>query len=226
MDVLILAECGHLAGADASGTQRRVVRLPVRAGQLRPSAFLHAFRLEFLTPLFESHRISIRRLALPEHESILVAAAHLPSKVGFSEESLLVESVHLAQSIDQVESSEGHQRTILLGDLNMNPFEAGMIIAGGLHAVMSRRVASRKTRTVQQQKYKYFYNPMWSYFGDNGEAGGTYYYESTEHLCYYWNLFDQVLLRPDLLKGFAPENVRIPTSIGGVFAVAGRRTAR
>ena len=41
------------------------------------------------------------------------------------------------------------------------------------------------------------------------------YFEGAEHLCYYWNLFDQVLLRPDLLDGFAPENVRIPTSIRG-----------
>ena len=45
---------------------------------------------------------------------------------------------------------------------------------------------------------------MWNHLGDHGEAGGTFYFEGTEHLCYYWNLFDQVLLRPDLLKGFAP----------------------
>jgi hypothetical protein len=56
---------------------------------------------------------------------------------------------------------------------------------------------------------------MWNHFGDNDGAGGTFYYEGAEHLCYYWNLFDQVLLRPALLKGFAPENVRIPTSIRG-----------
>ena len=67
---------------------------------------------------------------------------------------------------------------------------------------------------MQQQKYKFFYNPMWDHFGDHDEAGGTFYYEGAEPLCYYWNLFDQVLLRPDLLEGFAPENVRIPTSIG------------
>lgn len=144
-----------------------------------------------------------------------MAAAHLPSKVNFTEESLLVESVHLAQSINKVETSEGHARTILLGDMNMNPFEAGMIAAGGLHAVMSRKVAHRKTRTVQHHKYKYFYNPMWGHLGDNGEAGGTFYYEGADSLCYYWNLYDQVLLRPALLNGFAPENVRIPTSIRG-----------
>jgi hypothetical protein len=215
VDVLILAECGtkparilEELNADSPDYQYA----PGNCGHL---LFFTRFNSDFLTPLFESHRISIRRLTLPDHQSILVAAAHLPAKINFSESSLLVESVHLAQAIDEVEVSEGHQRTILLGDLNMHPFEAGMVIAGGLHAVMSRRVAARSTRTVQRQKYKFFYNPMWNYLGDNGDACGTHYFESGEHLCYYWHLFDQVLIRPDLLAGFAPEGVRIPTSIRG-----------
>jgi endonuclease/exonuclease/phosphatase family metal-dependent hydrolase len=218
-DVVILAECPtppakllEELNADAPdyADSPDYQYAPGNCGHL---LFFTRFESSLLTPLFESHRVSIRRLALPGCQSILVAAAHLPAKMNFSEESLLVESVYLAQSIDEVEVSEGHQRTVLLGDMNMNPFEAGMVIAGGLHAVMSRRVASRMTRLVQKQRYKFFYNPMWNHFGDNGEAGGTFYFEGAEHLCYYWNLFDQVLLRPALLKGFAPENVRIPTSI-------------
>jgi len=220
-DVVILAECGTepakiLQELNADSPHYADARhYQYAAGNCGHLLFFTRFESSLLTPLFESHRVSIRRLALPGHESILLAAAHLPAKMNFSEESLLVESVHLAQSIDEVETSEGHQRTILLGDMNMNPFEAGMVIAGGLHALMSRRVAARKTRLVQKQRYKFFYNPMWNHFGDNGEAGGTFYFEGAEHLCYYWNLFDQVLLRPDLLDGFAPENVRIPTSIRG-----------
>ncbi len=214
-DVVILAECPtkpakilEELNADSSDYQYA----PGNCGHL---LFFTRFDSDYLTPLFESHRVSIRRLALPKRPSILVAAAHLPAKMNFSEESLLVESVHLAQSIDQVEISEGHERTVLLGDFNMNPFEAGMVIAGGLHAVMSRNIASRMTRLIQRQRYKFFYNPMWNYMGDNGDTCGTFYFEGAEHLCYYWNLFDQVLLRPDLLHNFAPENVRIPTSIRG-----------
>ena len=220
-DVVILAECPtspaqllEELNADSPdyADARHYQYAPGNCGHL---LFFTRFESNLLTPLFESHRVSIRRLTLPRCQSILVAAAHLPAKMNFSEESLLVESVHLAQAIDEVEIAEGHQRTILLGDMNMNPFEAGMVIAGGLHAVMSRRVAARMTRLVQKQRYKFFYNPMWNHFGDHGEAGGTFYFEGAEHLCYYWNLFDQVLLRPALLKGFAPENVRIPTSIRG-----------
>ena len=214
-DVVILAECPTSPAQLLEDLNAEAPYYQYAPGNCGHLLFFTRFESSLLTPLWESHRVSIRRLALPRRKSILVAAAHLPSKLNFSEESLLVESVHLAQSIDEVETSEGHQRTILLGDMNMNPFEAGMVIAGGLHAVMNRHVASRKTRTVQHRKYKYFYNPMWGHFGDSGEAGGTFYYEGADALCYYWNLFDQVLLRPDLLEGFAPENVRIPTSIRG-----------
>jgi hypothetical protein len=106
----------------------------------------------------------------------------------------------------------------------MNPFEAGMVGArGGLHAVMSRRVAARETRVVQNDKYRFFYNPMWNHLGDRTEAGGTFYYENSEAVCYFWNMYDQVLLRPDLLKGFAPEKVRIVTEIGGVALLEGGR---
>ncbi len=214
VDVLILAECPTKSARMLEELNAHSSDYQYSPGNCGHLLFFTRFNSDFLTPLFESHRISIRRLALPDHESILVAAAHLPAKMNFSESSLLVESVHLAQAIDEVENREGHQRTILLGDLNMNPFESGMVIAGGLHAVMSRRIAARNTRTVQRQKYKFFYNPMWNHLGDKGDACGTHYFENSEHLCYYWNLFDQVLIRPDLLEGFAPENVRIPTSIG------------
>jgi hypothetical protein len=54
---------------------------------------------------------------------------------------------------------------------------------------------------------------MWSHLGDRGPAAGTFYFESGEPVCYFWNLFDQVLLRPELLAKFVPENVRIITEL-------------
>ncbi len=215
-DVLILAECvmPFVELMDELNAERPEYRFA--AGNCGHLIFFTRFLQYYFLPVIESHRISIRRLTLPGYKELLFAAAHLPSKQNFSEESQIFESVHLARLIEQAESSEGHQRTIVMGDLNMNPFEAGMVAAtGGLHATMSRRVAARKTRQVQKENYQFFYNPMWSHFGDRGEAGGTYYFESAEPVCYFWNLYDQVLLRPELLEGFAPEHVRIVTEIGG-----------
>jgi hypothetical protein len=87
----------------------------------------------------------------------------------------------------------------------MNPFETGLVSAAGLNSVMSRRVASRETRKVQGREYRFFYNPMWSHFGDaRDDTAGSYYYDAGEHVNYYWNMFDQVLLRADQILRTAP----------------------
>jgi hypothetical protein len=144
-----------------------------------------------------------------------MAAVHFPSKLRWSNESQLFECVELAKAIRRVEDSVGHRRTVLFGDFNMNPFETGLIGAAGLNAVTSRAVASRGSRVVQGREYQFFYNPMWGHFGDAKSAtAGTYYYDASEHVNYYWHLFDQVLLRPALAQTFNWERLQIVKSVG------------
>ena len=239
-DVLILAECGATEAELLLALNQRTPQYQLAKGNCGHLLFFTRFDSNYLKGLIETHRISIRRLRVPrptpdaiplipnegmngaperpehpEYDELLIAAAHLPSKRDLSDESQVFEAVHFARLIEDAERHCGHQRTVVIGDLNMNPFEAGMVAAsGGLHAVGSRRVAERERRTVHQREYRFFYNPMWAHFGDRGETAGTYYYESGEPLCYFWNLFDQVLLRPALLDGFSHEQVRIVTTIG------------
>jgi len=227
IDVFILAECGSKSWELIAALNAERADYQMGWSNCERLLFLTRFNSRWMTALFESSHVSIQRLEMPARHSLLIAAAHLPSKLHFSEESQVFESVQLARMIEEVEAKEGHQRTMVLGDLNMNPFEAGMVGArGGLHAVMSRSVAARETRVVQNEQCRFFYNPMWNHMGDRGDAGGTYYYESSEAVCYFWNMFDQVLLRPELLKGFAPEQVRIVTEIGGVPLLEGGRPNR
>jgi exonuclease III len=216
-DVVVLAECRIPTAQLLETLNAEASDYHFAPGNCGHLVFFTRFNAHFLTPLIENHRISIRRLALPACQTIILAAAHLPSKVNFSDDDQIFESVHLSRMIDDAEQFEGHQRTVLLGDLNMNPFEVGMVAArGGLNAVMNRRVAAQGPRTLQKEKYKFFYNPMWGHLGDRGPAGGTFYYDTGQPVCYFWNIFDQVLLRPELLHGFAHEHVRILTEVRGV----------
>ncbi|MFZ0315258.1 MAG: endonuclease/exonuclease/phosphatase family protein [Candidatus Korobacteraceae bacterium] len=215
IDVLILAEC---VIPDSVILFRLNTGEPdyqyARGNCARVMIFVR-FDRHRVSLLYESHRTSIRRLTLPAGDPLILAATHLPSKLNMGEESQVYECVHLARVIDELERKEGHQRTLLIGDLNMNPFEHGLVAArGGLNAVMDRAVAARSTRTLQTEKYKYFYNPMWNYLGDHRAPAGSFFFESSEAVCYFWNLFDQVLLRPALLPHFAPENLRILTQVG------------
>jgi len=119
------------------------------------------FSDQFFRPCAETDRLTIRRLALPGLEEILLAVVHFPSKLHWSERSQAMECTELGAEIRKEEEIAGHQRTILVGDLNMNPFESGMVSAAGLHAVMDPRIARDGSRVVQGREYPFFYNPMW-----------------------------------------------------------------
>ena len=101
------------------------------------------FSADFIMPLFETDRLTIRRLNPPGTDEVMLAVVHFPSKYAWTDESQILESTRLADDIRRLEESRGHRNTILVGDLNMNPFETGVVSAAGMHAVMDRNVAQR-----------------------------------------------------------------------------------
>ena len=184
-------------------------------GQCERIRIFTRFSSGFLRATYESKWISIRRLRLPARLEILVVAAHLPSKLYRSEDSQAFECLEIARTIREQEEKVGHERTIIVGDLNMNPFEKGLVSANGLNAVMSRQVASRRTRTIMSREFPLFFNPMWAHFGDRLEGPpGTYYYDRAEFVNYYWNVLDQVIVRPELMERCDGERIKVLTKVG------------
>ena len=216
VDVIILAECGTPSSALLTIVNERSngeYHLPDSV--CSAITIITRFSRNFLTPKFETDRLSFRLLHLPARPELLISVVHLPSKLFSSEDSQVFGATELARRIAETESEIGHRRTIIVGDFNMNPFEKGIIAASGLHAVMSRRIAARGSRTVQGKKYHFFFNPMWAHLGDQMDSPpGTYYYERAEPVNYFWNAFDQVLLRPDLIDFFPLNGLQILTAVG------------
>lgn len=215
-DIVALVECNiesHVLLAALNATGRSDFHLA--PGLSKAIHIFIRFSRDFLRPVYESDRVIIGRLSLPARSEILLSVVHLPSKLHWTTESQSFECGELARQIAAEEDKAGHQRTVLVGDFNMNPFEPGVVAAGGLHAVMSREVASRQSRIVQGRDYRFFYNPMWNHFGDgNSETAGSYFYNASEQVSYYWNVFDQVLIRPDLAGKFNPASLQILKSAG------------
>jgi len=205
-DLVLLAEHGGQHYPTLDSLNRDVVFPFQYASGLSPGfAIFSRFSPSFLIPRFDGHRVSIRTLALPARVEVTIAIAHMPSKLHETSDDQSFEFAGLARDIRKVEEARGHSRTILIGDLNANPFESGIVSAGGLNATMSRDIAARRSRIVKRNEYPFFYNPMWQHLGDaRGKVCGTYYYDAGTHLNYYWNVFDQVLVRPDLF-GFLPD---------------------
>lgn len=149
-------------------------------------------------------RLTIRRLITSSNHHILLAGMHFQSQIHWTREEQALQATVVQQDIVRTEDVVGHQRTVLVGDLNMNPFDVGLVGAQALNAVMTRDLARREERTVAERPYRFFYNPMWGYFGDRTPGpAGTCFYSASGPGGYFWNIFDQVLLRPALMDHLA-----------------------
>jgi len=178
-------------------------------------SFFFRYPAESIGLVADEGGIAIRRISPPIGLDILLVALHLPSKLHMTEDDQKFLAVRVSQLIQEAETKVGHTRTLVIGDLNMNPFEVGVVGADGLHAVMTQSIARKRSRTVQGRDRPFFYNPMWGRMGDSSVgAPGTYYYRSSQQVSYFWNTFDQVLLRPELLDLFSQDDLRVIPQIG------------
>ena len=96
-----------------------------------------------------------------------------------------------------------------------------MVGAPAFHGMMAKALAERGEREVAGRSYRFFYNPMWGIFGDRTAGpAGTYYLSSAKPVNYYWNVYDQVLLRPELMDSL--EDLRILVSDGAESLLTNR----
>ncbi len=218
VDVVVLAEC-DVPPQTMLATLNDGATVPFRFTLTFLDTIAVYTRLEarFFTTLEEDPRtrLTVRQVVLPSGSDILLVVTHFPSKLYWSSASQSQACTGLAATIRKWEERLGHTRTVLVGDLNMNPFEVGVVSSHGLHGMMTRQIAARETRTVLGRDHMFFYNPMWGHFGDALDGPpGTYYDARGEPVTYFWNMFDQVLIRPALLEAFDNSHLRIVDSDG------------
>lgn len=217
IDVLILAESGlstvELLEA-LNGGQRSQFKVPSFVPPSSRLSFFIRYPQRSFKPVYDDGHVSIRRLIPPIGFEILVVAVHLPSKLHYKETDQTLNSPLVSQAIERAETTVGHTRTVVVGDFNMNPFETGIVGATGFHAVLDRQTALRGERTVQGKQYRFFYNPMWGRMGDTSQGPpGTYYFNTSAYVNFFWNTFDQVLVRPELLEFFPDERVVVLSKV-------------
>lgn len=159
-------------------------------------------------PRFENDHTTIQIV----NEKYILCCVHLNSKIYSDHEQqreILIEQ--LIHDIRIVEEDMNTENTIVVGDLNINPYDMGCINARYFHGIPVYEEAKRKTRIVAGNEYFMFYNPMWRFLGDMERPYGTYYHNSSNVINTYWHLYDQVLIRPALRGQFVDASLKILT---------------
>ena len=147
----------------------------------------------------------------------LLACVHFPSKK-YQDEISQLQIAHTYKSKLLAESSKKKKvyddRIIIVGDFNMNPFDAGMLEPHGFHAVSNRDFADHQKK-VNFVASPSFYNPCWALLGDyairhdNRKVGGSHYYAGAHSRRLYWHLFDQVLVSQAMIDCFVDRPLQL-----------------
>lgn len=180
---------------------------------------------KFITLKENTQRDTVIYICIPPIAPILLIASHYQSKVNWSDDDQLAHSGKIKSLVEKWEEILSCDRTILCGDFNMNPFDKGVVCHSGINAVMERDIAMKISRTIENEAYRYFYNPMWGFLGDlgKGKVSGTIRYSPSIPTSYHWQLFDQVFLRPGLIDVFDNDELDIVTQIGSTNLLTASR---
>jgi hypothetical protein len=113
----------------------------------------------------------------------------------------------LKGSIVQKERLHQCPHSLLIGDFNLNPFDQGLSSRDQLCGLMDEKASLRLEKKYIKQgrgrdsENPIFYNPMWGCFGDRTQGPpATYRYVTQSHRDYLFYMFDQMMLRPSILK--------------------------
>jgi len=212
-DLIILSECCFSLAqllSEMNTPLKQKYGLPF--SPVKDPIFITRFPRKSLVIKSDTLGISVRQLYPPLGPDILIIAMHLASKMYQTDDDQTLSATRIARMIEEEEKKVEHRRTLIVGDLNMNPFDAGVIGAEGLHSIMDPNIVRRRSRKVSGTKRYFFYNPMWTRLG-NHQSGpyGTYFYDRSRQINYYWHMFDQVMIRPDLIDFFKDDSLQIVT---------------
>ena len=144
-------------------------------------------------------------------DKYILVCVHFPSKTHCERKKKDIVIRRVIQEIQKLEEESACQNTIVVGDFNENPYEGGCLAADGFHGLPDYYVAQREHRKILGEEFKMFYNPMWNFLGDFCEPFGTYYRSSSDTVNQYWNVYDQVIIRPILRKQFVDSSLKIIT---------------
>lgn len=214
-DIVVLAE-------DVVSSQETLLALRTNVSQdfyfpeviSKSDQRFHCFCRNPQIDLSETHkgsRTSVRKLQIGHHNILLVLVHGIDIR-NYDSEARQEFAHNLASELKFFQKEKKTNKLILLGDFNMNPFDRGMNMASGLNAMMTKACVEPSYRTHHGINYDFYYNPMWSLFGDNTNGPPGTIYNTSNQGPYGWSMLDQVIIHHSIVGLF--DSVEILTEAG------------
>lgn len=164
------------------------------------------------------NRIVISQISVPGKQDFYLCGVHLTSKVGKDDlTQFQYNHIGIVELHDFIRNN--HDRMIVVGDFNHNPFDSVLISKGVFNSIPSRKVITELGRRTYKQKPRaMFYNPMWNFLGDHDfttmspKINGTYFLPEKKIKLsnqLHWNLIDQVIISHSIQESLNPDSIKI-----------------
>lgn len=119
----------------------------------------------------------------------------------------------IVQDITEQEKESKSRRTIVIGDFNCNPFDQEVIQKDSFNAVLFKElIKKQEVIRYSEKEWRRFYNPIIHFLSENTCTYGSLYYSSGSAPL-YWNSFDQILVRKELVDSI--ESLKYVKEIDG-----------
>ena len=167
------------------------------------------FSERFVRVLKETHRYALLSIETPVWESFVLGLVHLQGKLWYDERDQREFARQFMGNLRQVENEVGHDRSVVMGDFNLLPFEEAMTDIGHFNCTFYRDALRRADgrRKFGEEDHALFYNPMLRLAGRNPPA--TYHHSQAKAVQHYWHQFDQVIVRASLADRFVDDDLKI-----------------
>jgi exonuclease III len=202
-DVIVLNE-NEVGSHETLRALRQNVSMDFHIPVASPNKRFHCFCRQPTLDLSEVHaglRTSVRKLTIGSHR-ILLMLVHGVDMRNYGPEERQSFAQTLASEMSFVKKDKNTNKLVVLGDFNMNPYDRGMTLAAGLNAMMTRSCVAPGVRQHLDQEYEFYYNPMWSLFGDNTVGPSGTVYDTSNQGPYGWSMLDQVLIHHSIVSLF------------------------
>ena len=137
---------------------------------------------------------------------------HLPDQLNSTCDDRKFVIREAVRDIKELELDNKNYKTIVLGDLNCNPFDGEIVQKDSFNAVLFRSLIEKTDKvTYNGEQFRRFYNPVLLCLSETDRTYGSIYY-SSGIAPLYWNSFDQVLIRKELVDAF--ESMEYVKTIG------------
>lgn len=169
----------------------------------------------------EQHRYIIYRVNSGIKEYIL-AAVHLQDRRNYSTSDRVETIRSLVSDIEEAEKELGCTNTIIIGDINANPYDEELLSKYAFNAVLFKSIIHENefTNPKSATKKRRFYNPIIHYLSEETQTYGSFYYENN-FMTPYWYCLDQVLVRRSLVNHL--QHVKYLKSIDESSLVSGSK---